>query len=323
MVEIVRVTPKLRLTALALLFSRHPADEHGLLIEELLESERAGEISLDGFRVALDAGVVVGTVLYVMQPDKTAFIWPPVVASFTPDPQSVEDALLREVTDLISAASAWIGQCIVEPTEIQTRQAFSRNGFQFLTDLEFMNLDVSATAPSPVTKVRTAATFSPESYSRFANVIEASYVDTLDCPLLNNHRTIDEAINSHKMSGKFDATRWKVYEADGEDVGVLLLSEYPEQQAWEIVYLGIVPSARGRGYGREMLTAGINDAREQNATAMFLAVDCRNHVARNVYMNVGFNLVTTRSVHGRFFNKVSEALESGDVQPNQRRGIRP
>ena len=303
MVEVVRVPQELRLTALALLFSRHPAAEHGLLIEEMLESERVGQISLDGFLVALEGGAVVGAVLYVMQPDKTAFIWPPVVASFSANPQTVEDGLLSKVTACITEAEAWIGQCIIEPTEVATRQAFSRNGFEFLTDLEFMNLDVSRVLPAPATNIRAAAEFSPESYSRFASVIEASYIGTLDCPLLNDHRTIDEAIHSHKMSGKFDPSRWKVYAADGEDIGVLLLSEYPEQQAWEIVYMGIVPAARGRGYGRAVLSAGIKDARAHNAAAMFLAVDCRNHVARNVYQSVGFDFVTTRSVHGRFFKR--------------------
>ena len=51
---------------------------------------------------------------------------------------------------------------------------------------------------------------------------------------------------------------------------MLLINEHPEQRAFEVVYVGVVPEARGRGYSREMLLEGIRDcARLREAVRSF------------------------------------------------------
>lgn len=294
--------PELHREALEILFRQTSLDVRESSIEETLQGARDGSFTLDGLLIAVDDGSIIGVVLYLMQPDKTAFLWPPMCADFVQSPIAVEDKLLAELTTRIQKEHAWIGQCIIEPHEIESRQTLTRNGYPTVTELDFMNLDLSACDASVSDNSRlTSVEFSADTYSRFAQVLESTYVETLDCPLLSDHRSVDQAIASHQTSGQFDPTRWKVYCSDGKDVGVLLLSEYPEQEAWEVVYMGVAPEARGHGYGREIIEAGIRDAVQQGTNGLFLAVDNKNHVAQGVYQAVGFESVTTRAVHGRFF----------------------
>lgn len=304
--NVITAPPELHLEALDLLYRQLPLDSRVESIGETLQGASDGSLTLNGLLIAVENGAIAGVVLYLMQSDKTAFLWPPMCAESVQNPAPVEDLLLAELTTRIRREQAWIGQCIIEPHEIEARQKLTRNGYPTVTELDFMNLDLttddSSCLSASLNQELQSVEFSADSYSRFCRVVEATYVNTLDCPLLSDHRTVDQALASHQTSGQFDPTRWKLYVADGKDVGALLLSEYPEQCAWEVVYMGVIPEARGHGYGREILEAGIRDAMQQQTNGLFLAVDTKNHVAQNVYKDVGFEVVTTRAVHGQFFN---------------------
>ena len=43
---------------------------------------------------------------------------------------------------------------------------------------------------------------------------------------------------------------------DGRDVGVLLLADHPRARHWELMYMGLVPEARGTGLGPANRAAG-------------------------------------------------------------------
>ena len=63
-----------------------------------------------------------------------------------------------------------------------------------------------------------------------------------------------------------------------EAAAVLLLSEIPDRDAWEVAYLGLTPAARGRGLGRAVLAHALDLARP-HVPRLELAVDVRNHPA--------------------------------------------
>ncbi len=301
---VIAAPAELRYAALQLLFRNVPEEAREESIQEALSGAGDGELSLDGLLVALEADQLRGAVLYVMQPDKTAFIWSPIAVDSVTSAAQIEDELLAELTRRIRSEQAWIGQCIIEPHEIEARLTLTRNGFPTVTELDFLSLDLTSVELAelaPPDPRLTSVEFSNETYSRFAAVIEQTYIETLDCPLLSEHRTVDEAISSHMTSGKFEPSRWKLFSANGKDVGVLLLSEYPEQEAWEVVYTGVVASARGQGFGLAIINAGIRDAFQQRTNGVFLAVDTKNTAAQNIYEAVGFAPVATRAVHGQFF----------------------
>jgi len=303
MIEIVPAARDEYDAALALLFDRLPSAEQKASIADVLHALGGGRIALHSLLTARVDGVMVGSILYMLQADRTAFVWPPATSSHGSVP-ATEDALLGEVIRRIEMADAWIGQCLIELNRRQERQTLERNGFSHLTDLRFLacRLDPVRNEPA-VLAPDSAEGFEMIAYQpgvnedRFARVIEQTYVETHDCPELEGTRTGEQALVSHQMSGHFDAARWKLFRWHDRDAGVLLMNDHPEQAAWEVVYLGVVRDCRGNALGRRMLAEGLAAARAAKTSAVLLAVDCRNEYAGKLYADLGFRETDRRAVH--------------------------
>ena len=67
---------------------------------------------------------------------------------------------------------------------------------------------------------------------------------------------------------------------------MLLLSDIPDRDVWEVVYLGLTPPARGRGLGRTAIQHAL-DLAHPHASRLELAVDIRNLPATRLYESVG------------------------------------
>ena len=77
------------------------------------------------------------------------------------------------------------------------------------------------------------------------------------------------------------------------------MNDHPTKDAWEVVYMGVVPDARGKGYGRAMLWHGLDEARRAGRGSVLLAVDGKNLYANRIYDDLGFIEVASRAVHVR------------------------
>jgi GNAT superfamily N-acetyltransferase len=306
MIEIVPAAPQQYQAALELLFERLPAAEQQSSIADVVKALRGGRITHHGLLTAREAGAIVGSDLYILQADRTAFVWPPAVA-LDERVQEIEDALLGEVIRRIHAAGAWIGQCLIELNHRHERETLERNGFRHLTDLRFMarrldGLRLELATPEAIANDELEAiTYQPGvNDAQFGRLIEETYVETHDCPELEGTRTGEQALLSHRMSGEFDPARWKLYQWRGRDAGVLLFNDHPEQAVWEVVYLGVARACRGHSLARRMLTRGLIAARAAQRSAVVLALDCRNKYADKVYSDLGFEQTDRRAVHVYF-----------------------
>ena len=290
-----------RQTALSFLFAGSSPTEQAEQIADVLEAHRRGEVNLDGLLLAEVNGQPAGAALFIMQPDDTAFIWLPVVSDDQAfDVESVRDGLFVEICQRIDAAGVWLGQCIVETDQTADRETLVRHDFFHLADLSYLHRSFQG-QPLPAADVdfETIRFDASINRDRFAGLLERTYVGTLDCPALNGIRSGAEALASHQQSGEFDPARWKIYRTADADVGVLLFNDQPDQNAWELVYTGVVPEARGKGYGRAMLLCGLHEASRAARGGVLLAVDRRNTYARNVYCDLGFIELAVRAVHVR------------------------
>jgi GNAT superfamily N-acetyltransferase len=301
--EIVPASPDQYQAALGLLFERLPAAEQHQSIADVLKALRGGRVIQHGLLTAHEGEAIVGSDLFILQADRTAFVWPPAVVPGK-DETAIEDALLAEVIRRINSAGAWIGQCLIELNRRHERETLERNGFRHLTDLRFLArrlddfLRRAATQEIDAADELEVIPYEPGvNDARFARVIEATYLETSDCPELEGTRTGEQALVSHRMSGEFDPSRWKLYRWQGRDAGVLLFNDHPEQSVWEVVYLGVVRDSRGHSLGRRMLTRGLIAARAAQRSAVVLAVDCRNKYADKLYSDLGFEQTDRRAVH--------------------------
>jgi len=138
--------------------------------------------------------------------------------------------------------------------------------------------------------------YNPSKPAVFHQTLQNTYKDTLDCPELNGVRGVEEVIAGHRGQSHFDPNLWLLALVDGLPVGVLLLTRSPETLDWEISYVGVVPEARGRGFGRELVLKALAAAQTGGAPYLTLSVDARNHPARELYRVLGFEVYDRREV---------------------------
>jgi ribosomal protein S18 acetylase RimI-like enzyme len=134
--------------------------------------------------------------------------------------------------------------------------------------------------------------------AEFRAVLQATYLGSLDMPELEGTRGLDDILAGHQSAGLFVPDRWRLGRIPGEPeaAAVLLLAEAPGRDAWEVVYLGLTPAARGRGLGRAAIRHALELARG-HAPVLELAVDLRNTPAVRLYQSTGFTPRDHRSVH--------------------------
>jgi len=304
----IRVEPaagELRRKALRILLQELPEEEREQQIADLIDDRYAASFPLDGLLAAFDSDRLQGAVLFMLQPDGTGFVWPPrtspVVSSAVAGRSA--DALLQAVSQRLDAANVWLGQCIVDPDD-KGRATLSRNGYPHLTDLLYLQRPMRTQLPDfdlrETLDVSRPDPNDDEHAARFAAVIEQTYQGSLDCADLNGMRSGVEAVAGHKAIGTLLRNGWFLFCHGGVPVGVLIFADQPEQDAWELVYMGVVPEARGNGFGREMLLHGLSAAaRDSGRRRVLLAVDATNHFARSLYDEAGFDVLDVKSVHVR------------------------
>jgi RimJ/RimL family protein N-acetyltransferase len=126
-------------------------------------------------------------------------------------------------------------------------------------------------------------------WSRWCHLIEQTYTGSLDIPGLAGLRSIDNTLAGY-ADGIPEQKRawWSVWEA-GIPVGCMLVTPVGPSTG-ELTYLGLVPGARGRGFGAEMLRFVGNWMLDQKRERLVLAVDERNKPAISTYQKFGLRV---------------------------------
>src|SRR5262249_52851092 len=123
-----------------------------------------------------------------------------------------------------------------------------------------------------------------------------TYQGTLDCPEINDVRTVDEILDGHRSQGQHDPALWWHVSLNGQPAGVVLLTSIPESGDWEVAYVGVVPEMRRRGIGRELIHRVLHEARTAGVPGVTLSVDGRNGPAWELYRRLGFEPFERREV---------------------------
>ncbi|MBI3865970.1 MAG: GNAT family N-acetyltransferase [Planctomycetia bacterium] len=289
----------LREAALALLYHRLPHGERERQLEQTLAAVGRQELSLEHLLVAVDDGRIVGTALAVRRPGDAAFLWPPVTQAGAPA-ESIASALLETVGRRVDQQGVTFTQCLIDPADDCGKSALTRGGVPHVTDLILLTRPLPGARPESVEQGLTAASYTPETHNRFADIVERTYEGTLDCPALARIRSGAQMLESHRATGQFKPEACLIFQLHDRDIGILLLAEHPDRDLWEVAYMGVVPEARRRGFGRAILSRGIDLARTSGRTAMEIAVDVANAPALRLYASLGFSEVRRFAVHLRF-----------------------
>jgi GNAT superfamily N-acetyltransferase len=289
--------PGEREAALRLLFRGVPAGERERRVGRALGLLRGGEIDPAGLLVERGPGGVEAALVCLPVAGASALFWPP---SSVPDLRAGEreDRLVAHARGWLRGRGSKLAQALLADDEHHLAPPLVRNGFAHVTQLWYLRHDLKIPPGGvPAADRLRVVPYDPADPGPFRAALVRTYEGTLDCPEVNGVRTVDEIIAGHQAQGAFDAGRWWLAYAGGDPVGVLLLAELPDEGAWEVAYLGVVPGARRRGFGRELLLRGLARARQAGAGSVTLSVDGRNHSARALYRGAGFEPYDRREVY--------------------------
>lgn len=124
--------------------------------------------------------------------------------------------------------------------------------------------------------------------------LDASYQQTLDCPELCGMRETRDILESHRATGVHDPGMWWVVFDGQTPSGTMLLAKCPEQQAVELVYLGLAPGIRGKGIARRLMEMAVRATAMSKLGELTCAVDQRNLPAVRLYESCGLRAFSQR-----------------------------
>ena len=304
--------PEVRGAALEVLYRRVPDGLRDPLIVEVQNEAIRGDIDLSGLWIARErSGRIVGVVLTQPLAGKAAAVWAPEVKPSWRRSAVAADLIRAALTDLKERGFQLAQAVLDESAGRRAAGDLMRGGMPRVTELLYLERETAF----PLTFARTEPLegdsaerppvgcidwkpFEPGLEAEFRSVLQATYIGSLDMPELEGVRSLDDIMETHRATGRFDSQRWQLGYVAGkpEAASILLLAEVPSRDVWEVVYLGLTPAARGCGLGRAVIDRALKLA-QCHVQRLELAVDCRNTPAARLYQSAGFTLRDRRTVH--------------------------
>jgi mycothiol synthase len=291
-----RCPPHHRPAALQLLLAaREPALREGLA--ECIAAVAADDSAWDGLFVIGDDRPAAA--LWVQcTAGNTAVVWPPPIDEFSSDP------LFKAAASFVDERRISVAQMIVSESDGFAPDAMERRGFALLAKLAYLFADV-ARSSAQKSQTPQSLQFVPHAgrdLAQLSHVVEQTYQGTLDCPRLDKVRAIDDVLAGYREHGVHRPEHWYLVAEKGHNLGVLLLTDHPSVNNWELIYMGVVPNARGRRLGEAIARFALATAQRGGAERIVLAVDSANAPAIAMYRRAGFVEWDQRTVYARLHN---------------------
>src|SRR6266540_4955784 len=297
--------------AFALLFRHCTPEDRPARVARALKLIEKGELVPEAV-VVLRRGALLGAAVCTVVPGGSGLVWPPQAAD-GPRRSFNEDVLTRHVLGRLREQGARLAQCLLAPDEVFLAAPLIRNDFRHVTALWYLRHEGEV----PPDCLGTPSRLVFQSYDEadrdlFHDTLLRSYEGTLDCPEVAGLRTLDDILTGHKAQGVFNPSLWWLGLEGERPVGVLLATELPEVSGWEVAYVGVVPEARRRGFGRELVLKVLLEARAAEVAELVLTVDGRNHPAWGLYRSLGFEAFDKREVFLALWDHVSTCQGPGE-----------
>jgi len=270
------------------------------MVETFLRFVNRYRIDVSRQPVALIDGRIVGYALVLAGPAASASVFLPEEASGKerdPAEREIMTGLLKFLGEQLELWDLGLIQTVVDDEASETAKLFLAGGFAKLCDLDIMEAAVSIDRCLEPDEKIDWVPFSRETQQRFERMILQSYEGSRDCPALTGLRTGREVLTGHRHSGIFERKGWWLLRSEGADAGVVLLNRTEEDaDRLELIYMGLIPHARGLGLGKRLLSRAFYAAGCLDKKVIRLAVDRENLPAVRLYQQFGFTPTSRQTV---------------------------
>ena len=264
-------------------------------VDDAVREHESGRLVLDGIWAATAGRVVEGGIVRSIGTDGVAQLWQPGGQT-----QAICDSLVEAaVSDSLASGAAF---CQL----LTTSRPRSTQSLAHYCDLQFLALDRPVDRPIVPRGSTDAASVTARGELQFAPVsadsreleplLAETFVDSTDAAELHTLQSTRQTIAGLLAAGDSGDRHWSVVRCDSEQIGLVLLARHERMLAWEIAYLGLIPSFRGVGLGHRLVSHAIGEFVEAGGGLLFLAVDSRNAAALHLYARAGFTIVEGKQV---------------------------
>lgn len=182
-------------------------------------------------------------------------------------------------------------------------EVFLRNGFHKLIDRLDMRVKLTKEV-RPEKAQLTFTSYSEKTHARFLEAFRASFSGSLD-PMMEWDALHPE--QSFEMFrgrfGEFDPNLWVLAtDGAGRDVGFALFQTFQGGRyggSTMLLYMAVLQSARGHGYGEEITREGLRRVRKRHGAnaVVALTVTRGNKPAERIYERLGFQPIEQFTVY--------------------------
>jgi mycothiol synthase len=256
-------------------------------------------ILIEAKRGAILAGAVIAQCL----PGKAALVWAPQLVE--PQPLVTSSTLMDELCRELGSRDVVLAQALLHPESLLDAEHLQAGGFALLADLLYLQASSEVFPVAEPTYPFELQSVPSIDEGLLIDTIERTYVGTMDCPRLDGSRLTCDVVDGYRAIGAHRPELWLVARLSGKAIGCLLLADHLEQNHYELVYMGLTPDARGRGFSQPLVRAAQWLARRAGRDRLVLAVDAANRPALKLYEATGFKAFDQRSVYWKQLRSVA------------------
>lgn len=271
----------------------HPADD-GQVMDFIRFAGKRG-INTAGVWLADVGGMLAWAVLPIVSPGRTMLLLGPSAAPAHPALRRAAGELVDAVCIHFAGRNVQLAQVLIDAADTPSNRLYETRAFERVAELIYLQAVPRRKAPAPALPPDLQwVGYDTKSHAAFSTTIAETYWQSLDCPRLNGLRDMEDVLAGHKATGEFDPELWKLLcerdAAGARPLGALLLARAVPADTIELVYLGLTPTARGRGLGDFMMRQAMHAA-AADASRLSLAVDSGNQPALKLYYRHGMQRV--------------------------------
>jgi ribosomal protein S18 acetylase RimI-like enzyme len=282
--------------ALALASLAWPDDERGQQWRDV-RAAASGDPSSVVLVVARDREHLVAAAVAQIMPGRAAVVWPP---QFVANPRAAREneagLLLTEMAAALAARGAVLAQALLAIDDLLQAGRLAAGGFWRAANLLYLSAEASVFPSEPPALPFALTPYAEYDAAGFLALIERTYEGTLDCPQIDGLRSTADVVRGHQAVGTFRPELWQIARLGDRDAGCLLVSLHPEVGHAELVYLGVIPDFRGRGFGQALTRQALWLAAESQCDRLVLAVDAGNEPAIRSYQAAGLSAWDRRGI---------------------------
>ena len=265
----------------------------------ILQDIHDDPIDLSGLWVALQNERVVGALLTQTLAGQIGAVWPPKVINGLSTHKIAENLLAAGLRHLKRLGCRLAQALIDKDSDPAAARDLTRAGLMFRsTAVAFLRRETVTPIETDTSarKIRWS-TLNKANEPLFNDVLNASYLDSLDMPELKDLRTFDDMVAGQKATGRFNPAHWFLGTLEGQiQPSLILIMTDSHEDTSTISYLGIAPSARRQGLGLLAIEFARAQA-ESTANWLEVTVDQRNTPAVSLYKKAGFETWLERDLY--------------------------